>query len=48
MISDWFKTLFQSWESQYLSQSIDHADLKRRMEYLNNRRSLPLLHLYLN
>lgn len=44
MTSNWFKNLFQSWEVRYLSQSVDHADLKRRQRHLEDRRAREILY----
>lgn len=42
-MSNWFRDFFRSWEDIYLSKSIDHADLKRRMKDIEDRRRREIL-----
>lgn len=40
----WLKRFFQPWDVRYLSQSVDHADLKRRQQHLEDRRRREILY----
>jgi hypothetical protein len=42
-MSNWFRDFFRSWEDIYLSKSVDHADLKRRMKDIEDRRRREIL-----